>query len=92
MAEPCRSYERREIDWGGCRCQAFLLAGEAGRADPVCALSPDHGVVEALRRVYFAGSFGRTELARPRFLTLLVLISSGLLQLGSANRDRRRTM
>jgi pyrroloquinoline quinone biosynthesis protein E len=47
MAEPCRSCERREIDWGGCRCQAFLLAGEAGRADPVCALSPDHGVVEA---------------------------------------------
>jgi PqqA peptide cyclase len=47
MAEPCRSCERREIDWGGCRCQAFLLTGEAGRADPVCALSPDHGVVEA---------------------------------------------
>jgi PqqA peptide cyclase len=50
MAEPCRSCERREIDWGGCRCQAFLLAGEAGRADPVCALSPDHGVVEAALR------------------------------------------
>jgi len=47
MAEPCRSCERREIDWGGCRCQAFLLAGDASRADPVCALSPDHGVVEA---------------------------------------------
>lgn len=47
MAEPCRSCERREIDWGGCRCQAFLLASEAGRTDPVCALSPDHGVVEA---------------------------------------------
>ena len=47
MAEPCRSCERREIDWGGCRCQAFLLAGEAGRTDPVCALSPDHGLVEA---------------------------------------------
>jgi pyrroloquinoline quinone biosynthesis protein E len=49
MAEPCRSCDRREIDWGGCRCQAFLLAGDAGRADPVCALSPDHGVVEAAR-------------------------------------------
>jgi PqqA peptide cyclase len=47
MAEPCRSCERREIDWGGCRCQAFLLAGDAARADPVCALSLDHGVVEA---------------------------------------------
>jgi pyrroloquinoline quinone biosynthesis protein E len=50
MAEPCRSCERREIDWGGCRCQAFLLAGDASRADPVCALSPDHGVVEAARQ------------------------------------------
>lgn len=47
MAEPCRSCERREIDWGGCRCQALLLAGDAGRTDPICALSPDHGVVEA---------------------------------------------
>ena len=47
MAEPCRSCDRREIDWGGCRCQAFLLAGDANRADPVCALSPDHGVVAA---------------------------------------------
>lgn len=46
MAEPCRSCDRREIDWGGCRCQAFLLAGDAGRTDPVCALSPDHGVIE----------------------------------------------
>jgi len=47
MPEPCASCERREIDWGGCRCQAFLLAGDAGRTDPVCTLSPDHGVVEA---------------------------------------------
>jgi PqqA peptide cyclase len=50
MAEPCRSCERREVDWGGCRCQAFLLAGDARRADPVCALSPDHGVIEAALR------------------------------------------
>jgi PqqA peptide cyclase len=47
MAEPCRSCDRREVDWGGCRCQAFLLAGEASLTDPVCALSPDHGVIEA---------------------------------------------
>ncbi len=50
MAEPCRSCERREVDWGGCRCQAFLLAGDASRTDPVCALSHDHGVVEAARQ------------------------------------------
>ena len=47
MQEPCRSCERREIDWGGCRCQAFLLTGDARRTDPVCTLSPDHGVVAA---------------------------------------------
>jgi PqqA peptide cyclase len=45
MAEPCRSCARREIDWGGCRCQAFALAGDAGAADPVCALSPDHAIL-----------------------------------------------
>jgi PqqA peptide cyclase len=50
MTEPCKSCARREIDWGGCRCQAFLLAGDAGRADPVCALSPDHGMIEAVRQ------------------------------------------
>jgi pyrroloquinoline quinone biosynthesis protein E len=46
MAEPCRSCARREIDWGGCRCQAFALVGEAAATDPVCSLSPDHAVVE----------------------------------------------
>jgi PqqA peptide cyclase len=45
MPEPCRSCDRREIDWGGCRCQAFLLAGDAARTDPVCELSPDHALV-----------------------------------------------
>ncbi|BCL26455.1 pyrroloquinoline quinone biosynthesis protein PqqE [Streptomyces aurantiacus] len=45
MPEPCRSCERREIDFGGCRCQAFQLTGDASRTDPVCHLSPDHGIV-----------------------------------------------
>jgi pyrroloquinoline quinone biosynthesis protein E len=45
MPEPCRSCERREIDFGGCRCQAFQLTGDAARTDPVCHLSPDHGIV-----------------------------------------------
>ncbi|CAM03694.1 pyrroloquinoline quinone biosynthesis protein E [Saccharopolyspora erythraea NRRL 2338] len=50
MPEPCRSCPRREIDFGGCRCQAFLLTGDAARTDPVCVLSPDHGIVaEAVR-------------------------------------------
>jgi pyrroloquinoline quinone biosynthesis protein E len=42
MPEPCRSCERRELDFGGCRCQAFLLTGDAANTDPVCALSPHH--------------------------------------------------
>ncbi|MGH7065422.1 MAG: pyrroloquinoline quinone biosynthesis protein PqqE [Stellaceae bacterium] len=45
MPEPCHSCERREIDWGGCRCQAFAMTGDAARTDPVCALSPDHALV-----------------------------------------------
>lgn len=45
MPEPCRSCDRREVDFGGCRCQAFQLTGDASRADPVCHLSPDHGIV-----------------------------------------------
>jgi len=47
MPEPCRGCDRREIDWGGCRCQALALTGDAARTDPVCALSPDHAVIEA---------------------------------------------
>jgi PqqA peptide cyclase len=49
LREPCRSCERREIDHGGCRCQAFLLTGDATAADPVCELSPRHDLVVAAR-------------------------------------------
>ena len=42
LPEPCASCERREIDFGGCRCQAFLLTGDARATDPVCHLSPHH--------------------------------------------------
>ena len=45
MPEPCRSCARREEDYGGCRCQAFLLTGNASATDPVCSLSPDHARV-----------------------------------------------
>jgi PqqA peptide cyclase len=50
MPEPCRSCERREIDWGGCRCQAFALTGDAARTDPACALSADHALLAKARR------------------------------------------
>lgn len=42
MPKPCQGCERAEIDWGGCRCQAFALTGNPAATDPACALSPDH--------------------------------------------------
>lgn len=51
MTEPCRSCARREIDFGGCRCQAFAITGDARAADPVCHLSPHHDEVAALAAV-----------------------------------------
>lgn len=48
MPDPCRSCARRDIDHGGCRCQAMALAGDATATDPVCRLSPDRPVVDAL--------------------------------------------
>ena len=46
MPEPCQSCERREIDWGGCRCQAFALTGDAANTDPACEFSPQRDVLE----------------------------------------------
>src|SRR5262245_5619345 len=46
LPEPCQSCERRDVDFGGCRCQAFALTGNAQATDPVCHLSPHHHVVE----------------------------------------------
>jgi len=46
MQEPCRTCDRRTEDFGGCRCQAFLLAGDASVTDPACSLAPTHHLVE----------------------------------------------
>lgn len=51
MKEPCRTCERREIDFGGCRCQAFAIAGDAAATDPACHLSPDHARFAAYAEV-----------------------------------------
>jgi PqqA peptide cyclase len=51
MQEPCRSCARRDIDFGGCRCQAFALTGDARATDPVCHLAPTHEAVVALAAV-----------------------------------------
>ena len=49
MQEPCRSCARRDLDYGGCRCQALLLTGDARATDPVCSLSPLHDIVVQAR-------------------------------------------
>ena len=51
MKEPCVRCPRREQDFGGCRCQAFALTGDAAAADPVCHLSPQHGRVTDLAAI-----------------------------------------
>lgn len=48
MKEPCRSCSEKEKDFGGCRCQAYLMTGDAANTDPVCAKSPHRHLVDAL--------------------------------------------
>ncbi len=57
MQEPCRSCARRDVDFGGCRCQAFAITGDARAADPVCHLSPRHGEVVALAAAQRQGPY-----------------------------------
>lgn len=45
MPEPCRSCDEKEKDFGGCRCQAFMLTGDAANTDPVCSKSPHHHLI-----------------------------------------------
>lgn len=68
MPEPCQSCERREIDWGGCRCQAFALTGDATRPDPVCALSENHWRVEAARRGSLAPTLEKVRASEPAWM------------------------
>ncbi|MBQ0713230.1 MAG: pyrroloquinoline quinone biosynthesis protein PqqE [Porticoccus sp.] len=51
MKEPCSSCPEKEKDFGGCRCQAYLLTGDAANTDPVCSKSPQHGqITDAVAR------------------------------------------
>jgi PqqA peptide cyclase len=67
MPEPCRSCDRRSVDFGGCRCQAYQLTGRAEATDPACFLSPDHGLVEQARLAASAA----TELVPLRYRRLV---------------------
>lgn len=64
MPEPCRSCPEKEQDFGGCRCQAFMLTGDADNADPVCSKSPHHGTILAARE---AANHSRTRVDELRF-------------------------
>ena len=48
MQEPCRSCPERTKDFGGCRCQAYLMTGDVNRTDPVCSLSPDRHLIDRI--------------------------------------------
>jgi PqqA peptide cyclase len=63
MQEPCKSCDRRQLDFGGCRCQAFLLAGDACATDPVCSLAPTRRKVdEVLAQVNSEGHSAEEKL------------------------------
>ena len=49
MPDPCRACDRRAIDFGGCRCQAFALTGDARATDPACGLAPQHELIRRAR-------------------------------------------
>jgi PqqA peptide cyclase len=59
MPEPCRGCELKEVDYGGCRCQAFALTGDAANTDPACALSPMHEEIFHLASTEAAGGATR---------------------------------
>ncbi len=76
MHEPCRTCDRRTEDFGGCRCQAFLLAGDATVTDPTCSLAPTHHLVElAVREANKTSAFHQPT------------TSSSFVQLQKANSD-----
>lgn len=64
MKEPCRSCTERERDFGGCRCQAFLLTGDAANADPACSRSPHHHLIQAAVDEVAAGAPGGSLIMR----------------------------
>ncbi|GAA3571249.1 pyrroloquinoline quinone biosynthesis protein PqqE [Marinobacter xestospongiae] len=62
MPEPCRSCDEKGKDFGGCRCQAYLLTGNADNPDPVCSKSPSHDRILAARRAADHATAGLEEL------------------------------
>jgi pyrroloquinoline quinone biosynthesis protein E len=79
MPEPCRSCPQREIDFGGCRCQAALLTGKAANTDPVCEFSPNRAIVDAvLRDINSSSEQTRDWMHRSNPMASLSVESSGV--------------
>jgi pyrroloquinoline quinone biosynthesis protein E len=68
MDDTCGSCDERHADHGGCRCQAFLLAGDAAAADPVCRKSEHRGRVDAMLDAAASAALGRAREAPLRFV------------------------
>jgi len=68
MQEPCRTCDRRTLDFGGCRCQALLLAGDASATDPVCSLALTRAKVDAILETANKSSVVGQALTRPAWL------------------------
>jgi pyrroloquinoline quinone biosynthesis protein E len=84
MPEPCRSCAERGVDFGGCRCQAFHLTGDAAATDPACSLAPRHDLVVAAR----AGA--AAEVAVAAAPAHEPAADRGLVQLGTRHRLKLR--
>jgi pyrroloquinoline quinone biosynthesis protein E len=70
MQEPCRSCPERGHDYGGCRCQAFLLNGDAASTDPVCGKSPHHHLIEEAVAAAMVGRSQNRLIMRQRGLNV----------------------
>jgi pyrroloquinoline quinone biosynthesis protein E len=70
MPEPCRSCDHRAEDFGGCRCQAFLLTGDAAATDPACSLAPKHSFIESAVQEANAGTSSKRATGGSSFVQL----------------------
>ena len=68
MQAPCKTCDRREQDFGGCRSQALLLAGDPAATDPVCSLAPTRSKVDAILAAANNGASSAQTLTKPDWL------------------------
>ena len=79
MPEPCRGCPLRDVDFGGCRCQAALLTGDPAATDPACALAPGREIVLSRGEMVEIGDGFRIP-------DLLASTGARLREVGSTNR------